>query len=119
VPPETPVALSSPSRTIAGLLRAAEASDADWGARTAINLPALKTTAGQMAAALERVAGKQAATLIDWTPDAAIAKIVTSWPAHIQATRAQRLGLLPDTDFDAIIAEYLGENPHIAGPARP
>lgn len=118
VAPETPVALSSPSRTINGLVLAAEANDADWGARTAINLPALKTTAGEMAAALERVAGKQVAALIAWTPDAAIAKIVTSWPAHIQASRAQQLGLLPDADFDSIIGEYLSENPHIALPAQ-
>jgi nucleoside-diphosphate-sugar epimerase len=111
VPPETAVALASPARTIEGLVRAAEASDADWGARTAINLPALKTTVGEMAAALERVAGKGAAGLIDWTPDAAIANIVTSWPAAIDAARARALGLLPDKDFDSIIAAYLSENP--------
>ena len=34
VPPSTPVALSSPGRTIDGLIRAAEASDTEWGART-------------------------------------------------------------------------------------
>ncbi|MDW5444490.1 D-erythronate dehydrogenase [Polaromonas sp. SM01] len=118
VPPETPVALSSPSRTIRGLIRAAEASDADWGARTAINLPALKTTAGEMAAALERVAGPAVTALIDWTPDAAIANIVTSWPAHIDAARARQLGLLPDANFDAIIAEYLGENPDTSRPQQ-
>ncbi|MDO9113416.1 MAG: NAD-dependent epimerase/dehydratase family protein [Polaromonas sp.] len=111
VAPDTPVALSSPSRTVRGLIRAAQASDADWGARTAINLPALKTTPGEMAAALERLAGKEVAALIDWTPDAAIANIVTSWPAHIDAARARRLGLLPDDSFDAIIGEYLSENP--------
>ncbi len=118
VAPETPVALSSPRRTIDGLVRAAEASDADWGALTAINLPALQTTPGDMAAALERIAGKQVAALIDWTPDAAIANLVTSWPAHIQASRARQLGLLPDADFDAIIGEYLSENPHITLPVR-
>jgi nucleoside-diphosphate-sugar epimerase len=112
VAPETPVALSSPGRTIDGLIRAAEASDADWGARTAINLPALKTTAGDMAAALARVAGKDVAALIDWKPDAVIAKIVTSWPAHIQATRAAGLGLLPEQNFDDIIRAYLRENPY-------
>lgn len=111
VPPETAVALSSPARTIEGLIRAAEASDADWGARTAVNLPALKTTVGEMAAALERVAGKEAAGLIDWTPDPAIANIVTSWPAVIDAARARGLGLFPDPNFDSIIATYLGENP--------
>jgi nucleoside-diphosphate-sugar epimerase len=117
VPPETAVALASPSRTIEGLIRAAEASDADWGARTAINLPALKTTVGEMAAALERVAGKEAAALIDWTPDPAIANIVTSWPAAIDAGRARALGLLPDADFDSIIAAYLSENPRTGAPA--
>jgi len=112
VPPETPVALSSPGRTIDGLIRAAAASDREWGARTAINLPALKTTPREMAQALERAAGKDVAALIDWTPDPVIAKIVTSWPAHINASRARQLGLLPDPDFDTIIGEYLGENPY-------
>lgn len=111
VPPETAVALSSPSRTIDGLLRAAEAGDDQWGARTAINLPALKTTAGEMAAALKRVAGAAATALIDWTPDPAIMKIVTSWPANIDAARARALGLSADDSFDAIVAEYLHENP--------
>lgn len=113
VAPGTPVALSSPRRTVEGLVRAAEASDADWGARTAINLPALRTTPGEMAAALERVAGKEVAALLDWTPDPAVARIVTNWPANIHAARARQLGLLPDTDFDAIISEYLSENPYV------
>ena len=107
----TPVALASPARTIEGLLRAAEASDADWGARTAINLPALTTTVGAMADALEKLGGKAATDLIDWTPDAAVANIVTSWPAVIDAARARALGLLPDPDFESIVADYMRENP--------
>ena len=111
VAPDTPVALSSPARTIEGLIRAAEASDADWGARTAINLPALKTTPADMAAALAKLAGQDVANLIDWAVDPAIAKIVTNWPAAIDAGRARDLGLLPDADYESIIAEYLSENP--------
>ncbi len=111
VAPETPVALASPARTIEGLIRAAQASDAAWGARTAVNLPALTTTAGDMAAALERVAGKAARELIDWTPDATIARIVTNWPSRIHAARAEGLGLLPDESFEAIIRDYVRENP--------
>jgi nucleoside-diphosphate-sugar epimerase len=111
VPPDTAVALLSPSRTIAGLLRCAEASDAEWGARTAVNLPALTTTVADMAKALEKAAGPQVASLIDWTPDPVISKIVLSWPARVNAERAKGLGLLPDADFAAIIAEYLSENP--------
>jgi nucleoside-diphosphate-sugar epimerase len=114
VPPETAVALSSPARTIDGLIRAAQASDAEWGARTAVNLPALSTTVGAMATALEKLGGKAAADLIDWTPEPAIANIVTSWPAVIDAARARGLGLLPDPDFESIVADYIRENPRIA-----
>ena len=111
VAPDTPVALSSPSRTIDGLLRATEAGDTDWGARTAINLPALKTTPAEMANALKKLAGQATFDLIDWTPDAVISKIVTSWPAVIDAGRARGLGLLPDESYEDIITEYLRENP--------
>ncbi len=107
VPRETAFALSSPARTVEGLIRAAQASDAEWGARTAVNLPALSTTAGDMAAALERLAGKEVAELIDWTPDAAVAEIVTRWPARIDAARARSLGLQPDGDFADVIAAYM------------
>lgn len=116
VPPETPVALSSPRRTIDGLIMAASASDDDWGARTAINLPALATTAAAMVAALETVAGKSVASLVDWQTDPAIARIVTSWPATIDAARARRLGLLPDNSFESVISEYLSENPRTLPP---
>ena len=110
VPKDTPVALASPARTIEGLIRAAEASDADWGARTAVNLPALTTTPGEMAAALARVAGQAVADLIDWTLEPAVAQIVTRWPAVMDAARARRLSLLPDADFDSIIRAYQQES---------
>jgi nucleoside-diphosphate-sugar epimerase len=116
VPKDTAVALSSPARTIAGLIRAVTASDTVWGARTAINLPALTTTVGAMALALEKLGGKAAADLIDWTLDTTIANIVTSWPAVIDAARARALGLLPDPDFESIVVDYIRdetiENPH-------
>lgn len=106
VPKSMPVALSSPERTIEGLLRAATASQADWGALTAVNLPAISTTVGAMADALARIAGQPCADLIDWTPDPAITRIVGSWPATIEATRARRLGLLPDASIDSLITAY-------------
>jgi len=65
----------------------------------------------EMAKALEKAAGAQVASLIDWTPDPVISKIVLSWPVRVNAERARGLGLLPDADFASIIDEYLGENP--------
>jgi nucleoside-diphosphate-sugar epimerase len=111
VPPATQVALASPSRTIEGFIRAAEAGDDDWGPLTAINLPSLKTTVGEMAAALERAGGPVATGLIDWTPDAAVERLVRSWPGDIAWERARALGLQPDADFDAVVRQYIAENP--------
>jgi len=111
VPDETPVAIASPARTIEGILRAAEASDAQWGPRTALNLPSLATTVGAMAAALERVAGKAATALLDRTPDPAIQRIVKTWPGHFRTARAHALGLAADESFEAVIREYVRENP--------
>lgn len=110
VPPETPVALASPTRTIEGFVRAATASDAEWGPRTAINLPSLSTTVGDMAAALERVAGKEATALLDWNNDPSIEKLVRSWPGSVAWDRARGLGLQADPDFDTIVRDYVAEN---------
>ncbi len=111
VPADVAVALSSPGRTIDGLIRAAETTDADWGPLTAMNLPALRTSVGEMAAALGRVVGPAATDLLDWTPDPAIIRVVSTWPGAIAATRARALGLLPDASFEAIIRDYIRENP--------
>jgi D-erythronate 2-dehydrogenase len=107
VPPDTPVALSSPGRSIDGLLRAASADDEEWGSRTAMNLPALTTTPREMAEALDRVAGAGTSRKIVWEDDPAIVAIVGSWPARFHTARAARLGLEPEPDFDAIVRSYI------------
>jgi nucleoside-diphosphate-sugar epimerase len=109
VGPRTEVALTSPAKAIDGLLCAATSSDEAWGGRTAVNLPALTVTVAEMVAALERVAGPAVSGLIDWDPDPAVARIVTSWPARFRAGRASRLGLVPDPDFGSIIAMHLAQ----------
>jgi D-erythronate 2-dehydrogenase len=109
VDPSTEAALASPGRAVAGLLRAAMASDQDWGGRTAVNLPALTVSVADMVAALERAAGPQASALIEWSPDPTTARIVHSWPVRVRADRAARLGLTADPDFDSIIAAHLAD----------
>ncbi len=111
VTPDTAVALSSPGNTVRGIVRAATASAKEWGARTAVNLPALTTTVREMAEALERVAGPQATALIDWEFDEQVAKIITSWPSRFRPARAEALGLKADESFEAILREYVRENP--------
>lgn len=111
VPPETPVALASPARTIEGIIRAAQASDAQWGPLTAVNLPSLRTSVGAMAKALEQVAGKAATDLLDWAPDPAIQRLVRTWPGNVEFARARGLGLEADADFVSVVREYIRENP--------
>jgi nucleoside-diphosphate-sugar epimerase len=110
VPADTPVALSSPRRTLDGILRAAAADEAAWGSRTALNLPGITTTPRSMAAAMDRVAGHPASQLIDWTDDPAIGAIVRSWPARIETARAHALGLRADESFDDVVREYISES---------
>ena len=111
----TEVALASPAKAIGALLCAATASDPVWGGRTAVTMPALTLTVADMAAALTKIAGPRVSALIDWIPDPAVARIVTSWPARVHAERATRLGLTPDPDFAAVIRAYLAES----GPGTP
>jgi nucleoside-diphosphate-sugar epimerase len=111
VPRETPVALASPGTTVDGIIRAAEANDEEWGPLTAMNLPATRTSVGEMADALERVAGKAATALLDWTPDPSVQKLVKTWPGNVASARASKLGLQPDKDFESVVREYIRENP--------
>jgi nucleoside-diphosphate-sugar epimerase len=107
VPGETEVALSSPDRTIEGLLCAAAAPDDNWGSRTAVNLPSVTLSVAELVAALSRVGGRAAAELIDWEPDPLVAAIVTSWPARFRTQRASELGLSADPDADSILQAYI------------
>jgi D-erythronate 2-dehydrogenase len=109
VAPDTMVALSSPQRTIEGIIRCVETSDDDWGAKTAINLPALSTSVGAMAEALLAVGGASAHALLRWQLDAQIERIVTSWPRQIAAPRANRLGLHADYNFEDVVRAYIRE----------
>jgi nucleoside-diphosphate-sugar epimerase len=118
VDPSTEVALASPAKAVAALLRAATSSGQAWGGRTAVTMPALTVSVAEMAAALERKAGPEVSSLIDWIPDPVVARMFATWPARIQADRASRLGLTPDPDIDSIIRLHLAESRLPAGDPR-
>jgi D-erythronate 2-dehydrogenase len=117
VPPQTEVALASPGRAIHALVRAAAASEREWGGRTAVNQPALTVTVADMVAALERAAGREASSLIEWEPAPAVAQIVSGWPGRFKSDRAARLGLVPDPDFDSVLAMHIAESGTARGAA--
>ena len=52
------------------------------------------------------------------TPDPAIEKIVASWPARFENSRAASLGLAADTDIAAVVRQYMDDHPDaVAKPA--
>ena len=110
VDPKTEVALASPAKAIGGLIRAATAPDQAWGGRTAVTMPALTVSVGDMAAALEQVAGPEVSALIDWVPDPAVARMFATWPGRVHSQRAARLGLTADPDFVSIINLHRAES---------
>jgi nucleoside-diphosphate-sugar epimerase len=118
VGPEAAVALSSPASTIEGILAVAEATREQFGGRTALNLPALSVTVGQMLEALRSVAGDEALALVRFEPDATIARLVGSWPSRLSSVRAARLGLKADGDFRSIVLQYVRDHAEAVTNAR-
>ena len=109
VGPEVAHPVSSPSRTIDGLIAVYEASRDAFNGRTALNLPALNVRVGDMLQALADVAGPAARARVRFEHDERIAAIVANWPAGATASRAQKLGLKPHEHFADIIREYIAD----------
>lgn len=109
VSPEVSHPVSSPQRTVEGLIAVYEASRAAYGGRLALNLPALNVTVAQMLAALEEVAGPTVRARVRFERDARIAGIVANWPTGARADRAAALGLKPEANFADIIRQYIAD----------
>ena len=115
VSPEVSHPVSSPQRTVAGLIAVYEASRDAYGGRTAMNLPGLNVTVAQMLAALEEVAGPAVRARVRFERDERIAGIVANWPAGARADRAAALGLLPEANFADIIRQYIADSADTPG----
>jgi nucleoside-diphosphate-sugar epimerase len=109
VSPDVSHPVSSPQRTLAGLIAVYEASREAFGGRTAMNLPALNVTVGEMLAALEQVAGPAVRARVRFERDERIGAIVAGWPGGASAPRAAALGLEPETSFADIVRQYIRE----------
>ena len=109
VSPDVSHPVSSPQRTVDGLIAVYEASRDAFCGRTAMNLPGLNVTVQQMLDALEKVAGPQVRARVRYERDERIAGIVANWPSGATALRAARLGLLPEENFENIIRQYIAD----------
>lgn len=107
IAPETRVWLLSPRKAIEGLILGHELPAQALGSSRTVNLPGVCVTAREMVAALQRVAGAEAAARVRWERDEATNRIVASWPGAWDTRRAEVLGFSGDADFDSIIRAYI------------
>jgi D-erythronate 2-dehydrogenase len=101
--------VSSPTRTVEGLIAVFEASRDAFNGRTALNLPALNVHVADMLDALAQVAGAAVRERVRFVRDERIAGIVANWPSGATARRALRLGLTPHKGFAEIIRQYIDD----------
>ena len=101
--------LLSPRGAIASLIAGHDLPGAAFGASRTVNLPGLSVSVGEMIAALDDVAGSDVTARISHAPDAAVERIVRSWPGAWDTARAAALGLTADADFAAIIRAYVDD----------
>ena len=72
-------------------------------------MPGYSATVGEQIAALARVAGPKAVSLIRREPDPKIAAIVAGWPRDFDAKRALGLGFRAESSFDEIIRAHIDD----------
>jgi nucleoside-diphosphate-sugar epimerase len=118
--PEARLWLLSPRCAIDSLIAGHELPAESLGDSRTVNLPGLSVSVGDMVAALEKVAGKEAVARITFAREPAVERIVNSWPGAWDVMRAQALGMSADPDFESIIQAYLDETavPRMEAPAR-
>jgi nucleoside-diphosphate-sugar epimerase len=98
---------ASPRSAVEFLIRAATLDGEDVGPRRTLSMPGLSATVGEQIEALRRVAGERAVRLIRREPDEAVMRIVETWAAALDATRALRLGFAAEASFDEIIRVHI------------
>jgi nucleoside-diphosphate-sugar epimerase len=101
--------VSSPGKTIEGLIKVFEADRQAYSGRTAMNLAGINVTVADMLKALEEVAGPEVRARVSFQRDDTIARIVDNWPKAARSERAARLGLLPDASYADIIRQYIAD----------
>ena len=97
----------SPQRAVDALIHAMELPAQRWGWNRTLNAPGITVSVAQALETLQSVAGSKATALVRFERDPAIERIVLSWPARFETTRAIRLGFQADGGIEDIIRAHL------------
>jgi D-erythronate 2-dehydrogenase len=111
VSPDVKMWVQSPDRVIDNIVIGHEAAASQFPTFTrALSVPGISVSVGEMAASLRRVAGDAVADRVTWQRDAAIEKIVNTWPQAFSAERGRTLGMKVDENFDAIVRAHMQDH---------
>ncbi len=110
VRPDTTLWLLSPARVIECFLTGHDIPGERLGSARSVILPGISVTVGEMVAALERVAGPEAARRVRFERDPRVEKVASTWPGALDDSRARTLGFPADETFDEIIRRYIDDD---------
>ena len=110
VSPDTIMALVSPRRIVAGLLRAHDLPGDAFGTSRSLQLPGFSVAVGEMAAAVRRAGGTPAYGRIRWELDPQIQQIISGWPQALSAPHAEALGFSADTNIDEVVRAFIEDD---------
>ncbi len=69
----------------------------------------VKGCATRLLLPLERLTGKETLDRIEFKPDPAINKLVSTWPGAVDNTRALQMGFRVDSHFDEFITQFIAK----------
>jgi nucleoside-diphosphate-sugar epimerase len=110
VPDETAMWVASPRAIVGMFLHALMLSPKDWGWHRSINLPGFVVTMTEAMATLREIGGDAAVALVKRQPDAQVQKLVSTWAARFDTSRAKAMGFKADSDFGQIVRAYVEDN---------
>ncbi len=110
VDPSTEMWIASPRAVVGMFLHALGLPAADWGWHRSVNLPGLVASMHEEMAALRKVGGDAAVALVRHQPDENVMRLVRTWAARFDTSRALAMGFRADSDFDAIVRAYVEDN---------
>jgi nucleoside-diphosphate-sugar epimerase len=102
---------ASPFAATRFLMHAAGLDLSRLGLRRNLTMPGVSATVAEEIEALRRIAGDRAVALIKREPDAAIMRIIETWPEAFNTKRALDLGFVADASFDEIVARHVADFP--------
>lgn len=110
VDPDTRMWIASPRAVVRMLLHAIELPTTTWGWHRALNLPGFVASMKEEMATLRHFAGDAALALIEHRPDENIMKLVRTWAADFDTSRANAMGFVADRSFDEVVRGYIEDN---------